>query len=287
MCPIGTDAVIDTDAVNCRYARRRRRVHRAHTALQELARRVQHHARRHDGRPCAPPRHRARASGSVRHRGRHHGLRESGRRDRPQHRAPDRDPGRLSRDDLRDDGESLLLVGPADDRDRRAAHHDRRGRDLRGGRRRIDLVRAERDEQVHAQRGLDPRAQAGAVLADAADGRIRGEDVRHLARAAGSVRRAEPASRRRGARRGKVQRRDRADDDDDEGRRQGDRRGVDERGDRRAGRRDPRGHDLRGRGEDQARRRGRRDLGRQREPVLGRRERVRRDERKGGGRAAA
>src|SRR2546422_7313590 len=43
---------------------------------------------------------------------------------------------------------------------------------------RVDLVRAERDEQAHAQRGLDPRAQAGAVLADAADGGVRVEEVR-------------------------------------------------------------------------------------------------------------
>ena len=167
---------------------------------------------------------------SGRHRRRDHGLREPGGRDRPQHRAADRDPRRLSGDDLRHDREPVLLVGAADDRDRGAAHHGRRGRDLRGRRRRIDLVRAERDEHAHDQRGLDRRAQAGAVLADAADGGVRGEDLRHLARAAGSVRRAQPAARRRGARRRQVQRRDRADDDDDEGRGQGDRRGVDEGG---------------------------------------------------------
>ena len=52
--------------------------------------------------------------------------------------------------------------------------------------------------------------QARALLADAADRRVRREDLRHLARAAGSLRRAQPAARRRGARRRQVRRRDRA-----------------------------------------------------------------------------
>ena len=47
-----------------------------------------------------------------------------------------------------------------------------------------------------------------------------------------------------------------------------------------AGRGHPRRHDLRGRGEDQAGDRRRRDLGRQRQPVLRRRRRLRRDERR-------
>ena len=58
-------------------------------------------------------------------------------------------------------------------------------------------------------------------------------------------------------------------------------------GDGRAGRRHPRRHDLRGRGEDQAGDRGRRDLGRQRQPVLRRRRRLRRDEREDGGEPGA
>ena len=49
-----------------------------------------------------------------------------------------------------------------------------------------------------------------------------------------------------------------------------------------AGRGHPRRHDLRGRVEDQAGDRRRRDRGRQREPVLRRRRRLRRDEREGG-----
>ena len=82
--------------------------------------------------------------------------------------------------------------------------------------------------------------QARALLADAADGRVRGEALQHLARAAGRVRRAQPAARGRGARRRPVRRRDRADDGDHAGGGQGDRRGVDERSDGRAGRRHPR-----------------------------------------------
>ena len=57
-------------------------------------------------------------------------------------------------DDRRHHREPLLLVRPADDRDGRAAHRDRRGRDLRGRRRRVDLLRPERDEQAHVHRGL-------------------------------------------------------------------------------------------------------------------------------------
>ena len=54
--------------------------------------------------------------------------------------------------------------------------------------------------------------------------------IRHLARAAGSLRRPQPASaRRRRARPGKFDDEIVADDDDDEGRRQGHRRGVDAR----------------------------------------------------------
>ena len=67
--------------------------------------------------------------------------------------------------------------------------------------RRIDLVRPERDEQAHAERGLDPRQQARALLADAPDRRVSPRNT-PSPRAAGPVRRPQPAARR-GARGGR------------------------------------------------------------------------------------
>ncbi len=146
-----------------------------------------------------------------------------------QYRAPDRAARRLPGHDVRHDRQPLLLVRPADDRHGRAARDERRRRRLRGRRRRVDLVRAERDEQTHAQRSVDPRAQARALLADAADRRVRVEEIRHPAREAGRVRGQESTARGSGPNSGEVQGRNRPRVDHDEGRRQGDRRGIDER----------------------------------------------------------
>ncbi len=59
-------------------------------------------------------------------------------------------PGHRSRRD----GQPLLLVGAADDRAGRAAHHRGRGRGVRRRRRRIDIVCAKRNEQAHAARSM-------------------------------------------------------------------------------------------------------------------------------------
>jgi acetyl-CoA C-acetyltransferase len=101
-------------------------------------------------------------------------------------------------------------------------------------------------------------------------------------RAAGPLRRAQPATRQCGTGRRALHGRDRADHGAHGAGRQGDRRALDAAGDRRGRRRIARRHDLRSGGPDQARDPGRRDRGGQREPVLGRRGRLRRDERRGG-----
>ena len=188
-------------------------------------------------------------------------------------------PRRLSGDHAGHDRQPLLFVGPADDRDRRAAGDDRRRRHLRRRRRRVDLVRAERDEQAHAERDwiLANKPELYWPMLQTAENVAERYGI--SARAAGPVRRAQPAARRRGARRRQIRRRDRADDHDDEGRGQSDRRGVDQEVTVVAGRGHPRRHDLRGRVEDQAGDRRRRDLRRQRQPVLRRRRRLRGDER--------
>ena len=56
-------------------------------------------------------------------------------------------------------------------------------------------LRAERDEQAPLPGRVAAPPQAGDLLADAADRRVRGEELRDLAREAGRVRRAEPAAR--------------------------------------------------------------------------------------------
>ena len=121
-------------------------------ARQELAGRLQHDPRRDAGRPRRRARGRARRHRRRRGRGRDDGLREARRRDRQQHRAPDRAARRLPGHRAGHDGQPLLLVRPADDRDGGAAHHRRRRRRHRRRRRRVDLLRAERDEQAHASR---------------------------------------------------------------------------------------------------------------------------------------
>ena len=114
-----------------------------------------------------------------------HGLRQSRRRHRLQHCAPDRVARRMSGDHLRHDGESLLLVGLADHRARRAAHHGGRRRDVRGRRRRIDFLRAERSpEHLHGEGSLARAAQAGDLLDDAADRGDRGAAATSISREA-------------------------------------------------------------------------------------------------------
>ena len=75
-------------------------------------------------------------------------------------------------------------------------------------------------EPAHAARPAQ-QAQAGDLLADAGDSRVRRQALRDLARATGRVRRPQPAARRRGRSRRQVCGRDRADDDDDGRRGQG------------------------------------------------------------------
>ena len=121
------------------------------------------------------PRWNARGIEPARGRRRAHGLRQSRRRHRLQHRAADRAARRLPGHDFRHDGESLLLVGPADHRAGRATHHGGRGRGVRRGRRRIDLLRAERaPEHLHGEGSLARRAQARDLLEHAADRGDRG-----------------------------------------------------------------------------------------------------------------
>ena len=61
-------------------------------------------------------------------------------------------------------------------------------------------------------------ADAGGVVDDEPDRRLRGEEVRHQPRGPGRLRRAEPAARRRGGGRRQVRRGDRPVHDEDEGR---------------------------------------------------------------------
>ena len=104
----------------------RDRLYRAHRACQELARRVQHDPWRDARRSRRAARDRARQARARGGRRRAHRLRASGRRDRLEHRAPDRAARRLSGDRARRDGQSLLLVGAAGDRAGGAADHRRR-----------------------------------------------------------------------------------------------------------------------------------------------------------------
>ncbi len=131
------------------YDRSRHRFHRPHRPRQVVEGRLQHDARRDDGRARRQARDRAREDRPGRGRRRRDGLRQPRRRDRLEHRAADRARGRLPGHDVRHDDQPLLLVGPADDRDGRATRDRRRRRHLRRRRRRVDLVRAERDEHAH------------------------------------------------------------------------------------------------------------------------------------------
>ena len=217
-------------------------------------------------------RDRAREARSGRDRGRDHRLREPRGRDRLEHRAPDRDPRRLpgrrppasTVNRFCSSGLQTIAI---------AAQRIMTGEGeiyAAGGVESISCVQNEMNKHMFTEDWLD-EAQAGGLLADAADGRVRREEVRDRPRGAGPLRRAEPAPRRGGARGRQVQGRDRADRDADEGGRQGDRRRNAEGDDRLPGRRYPPRHHLRGRVANQAGGRGRRDRRRQRQPVLRRR----------------
>ena len=150
-----------------------------------------------------------------------------------------------------------------------------------GGVESISCVQNEMNKHMFQEDWLKVE-QAGDLLADAADRRERRQALQHLARAAGPVRRGQPAQGRQGARRGQVPRRDRADRHDDEGGRQ-EHRGGDVEGDYRGGRRrHSRRHDLRRRFQHQTGDRGRRHRGWQCQSVLGWRFGAGGDERQGG-----
>ena len=192
------------------HDRRRHRLHRAHRAREELARRVQHDARRDAGRPRrrATPIERAKLApeevddvliGCALPEGatgwniaRQIALRAG---------CPVTVPGATVN---RFCSSGLQTIALAAQRIMTGeARRDRRRR------RRVDLVRAERAEPAHASRGVARRAQARDLLVDAGDRRDGGAALRHLARAPGRVRRAEPAARR-GGRRGRPLRRPRS-----------------------------------------------------------------------------
>ena len=176
---------------------------------------------------------RARAARSRRGRRRDHGLRQPGRRDRPQHRAADRDARRLPGHRPGHDREPLLLVGPADDRasPRSASWPARATSIAAGGVESISCVQNEMNKHMLNEDWLLQRTSPSST------GRCC-RPPRHVAKSYGisreqqdryGVRSQQRAAAAREA--GKFTRRDRADDDDDEGRRQGDRRGVDQGGD--------------------------------------------------------
>ena len=96
----------------------------------------------------------------------------------------------------RRDGEPLLLVGPADDRDGGAAHHRGRGRLHRGGRARKHQPDAGRRTQPAGDRGVAARAQAGSLDADDRDRRHRGGALQGEPRGAGRVFAGKPAPHR-------------------------------------------------------------------------------------------
>ena len=155
-------------------ARRRHRLDRPHADRQGVSRRLQHDPRRRAGRPCGQACGRARRHRPRRGRGRGDGLRHAGAGDRAEHRAPVGDPGRPAGHGVRRHRQPLLLVGPADHRDRGAAHH--RGRSRRDRRRRPrehQPVAGRRPAAARHGRMADG-AQAGNLDADDRDRRHRG-----------------------------------------------------------------------------------------------------------------
>jgi acetyl-CoA C-acetyltransferase len=103
----------------------------------------------------------------------------------------------------------LLLVGPADHRAGRAAHHCRRGRRVRGRRRGEHFLRAAGDEQAHARRPLAGEEQARDLLEHAADRRAGGQALPHQAARMDEYGAAQPAEGRAALEAGAVQGRDR------------------------------------------------------------------------------
>ncbi len=138
--------------------RGRHRLHRAHRHRQGAARRVQQHAWRGARRACDPPRRRARRHRARRGRGCGDGLRAAGRRDGRQHRAPGRAARGVAGEHVGDDDQPLLLLGPAGDRARGGAHHERGRADRGGGRARIDQPRAVQPEHASLPRRVARRS---------------------------------------------------------------------------------------------------------------------------------
>ena len=184
------------------------------------------------------------------------------------------------------DRQPLLLVGPADDRDGRAAHHRRRGRRHRRRRRRVDLLRAERGQQAHvATRGwssTSPRSTGPCSRRPrwwpSATSISR---ERRTSTAPSQQRTAAPAAP------GRLRGRDRADDRHDGRGRQGDGRCAP----RKVTVEPDEGNRPTPRYEGVAKLKpahaGRRDHRRQRQPVLRRRRCLRGDERQASARSAA
>ena len=158
-------------------------------------------------------RHVACEAGTRRGRRRGHGLRASGGRDRMEHRPTDRAARRLPGDACRGSrvnrfcssglqtiamAAQRVLAGEAD-------------AIVAGGVESISCVQNEMNQHMRRDGWLDEHKPAD-LRHDAADGGNRGESLRHLARAPGRVRRAEPAARCRRTGRRPVRRRDRADD---------------------------------------------------------------------------
>ena len=113
----------------------------------------------------------------------------------------------------RHDGRSLLLLGLADDRDGRAAHHRMTACSIAaaGGVESIACVQNDHAEQLPQCATRRSSPQARALLADARDRGGGRRALQDFARGAGRVRAREPAAHRGGAAGADVRRRDRAD----------------------------------------------------------------------------
>ena len=228
--------------------------------LAKLARRVQHDTRRDDGRPRRAGRPRASIGRGRRRADR---LRVSGR-DRSniarQIRLPPAVPCRSGATISRFCSSGLQTM-----RSRRNASSP--GDIVAGG---VESISTCRTVEQHMLRAVARQAQARIywpMLQTPRSSRS-AYDISRGCRT--KLRRAQPAACGRGGGGRQVQRRNRSDDRDHGRGRQGHGADLDPRRHDRRRRRHPRRHDLRGRRQDQARVAGRRDRGREREPILGR-----------------
>ena len=154
-----------------------------------------------------------------------------------------------------------------------------------GGVESISCVQNEHMNTFMAKEAWLDEEQARDLLDHAADRGNRREPLQDSARGAGSLRRAEPAARGGGAGRGPFHRRDRSHRRGRGRRRSRQRPPHDAQSHGERGRRHPGRHQLRGGVEDPAGDARRRDRGRQCQPVLRWRVRLRRDERRARGEA--